>query len=116
MSFSLGYNCGGGNPNCTMSGFIFNEEYIKTKFGNEVRDRLLDIEESEKLIEEFSDVDTTDFESAALKEIFRVEETPYCPWQIGEAFSGIFITEERNVRFWSYTIRDLKNPKARAHF
>jgi len=110
MDYNIGYSCDGSSPNCKMQGLIFDENLIQEKFPTEVKDRLVDQEGSDRLKDRLSKIAKTGFEKKRIEEICTPKEKDYEPWQIGEAFSEYFLEQEKGVRFWSHTMRDLKNP------
>ena len=112
MAYAVGYSCDMSSPNCRMQGLIFDSEYIKSKLVNEIKQRLTDQKGSQQLINRFENISSTGFEKTRLNQIFTLEEKDYEPWQIGEAFSEYFLEEDRNVKFWTHVLRDLRNPNA----
>ena len=82
-------------------------EYLYSR----VRARFYDIQGTESLIEEFSDIASTGFEERLLIDIFSTSP-PIDDWKIGEALAECYLEDFEKVRFYYPSSRDSKNPKA----
>ena len=83
------------------------DEYLSTC----VRENFYDIEGTESLIKEFSDINLTGFEKELLVDIFSTSP-PVNNWKIGESLAECYLKDFEKVRFYYSSSRDAKNPKA----
>ena len=103
------YSLGSGNSFC--HGIQITDRNIDEYFSNRVRKRSYDVEGTDGLVQEFSDVANTGFEINELENTFSSSPSAE-PWKIGEAFSECYLEDHNNIRFPYSNSRDLKNPKS----
>ena len=110
MSFSISYE-EKTNSHSGYCGLTFDEKYIKSIFPNVIYKRLYDIEGTNTLVNEFSNLGSTGFDESYLNDVFSIEDEDILlkQWRIGETLSELFLQSHRNARFYHHEIRDLKN-------
>ena len=109
LQTELVYSLGSGNSFC--HGIQIDGHNIDDYFSNRVKGRFYDIEGTDELVQEFSDVVNTGFEISELENIFSSSPSTE-PWKLGEAFSECYLEDHNNIRFPYPNSRDLKNPKS----
>lgn len=91
-------------------GVIYDEDYIKDTFPNEVKTRLLDSEGTDELVNGLS---KAEFGSDFLYNILSLDDSfeEHPDWRIGEAFAELVLEEDYGVRFHYNELRDARNPR-----
>lgn len=110
MSFSWAYQRENGNNSCTLSGLLFDKDYVLSHFPNEIKRILTDYQGTLDLLRSFDSLANTDFERATLEEILTLVVDRIPVWRIGEAFAEFFLQSHASIRFWHNQIRDQRNP------
>jgi len=96
-------------------GVSYSEAEINNIFPNQIKEKLLDTEGTNELIEkfqdEFNDLKTTDFDDTFLVDILKLDDiiTEHKSWRIGEAFAEYHIETSLPARFYYNELREARN-------
>lgn len=99
----------------TYEGFLYSENEIESIFPTQVKEKLLDTEGTDELLEEFfrelNDLKATDFDDTFLVNILKLDDIilNHKSWRIGEAFAEYHIETNSNARFYYNELRDTRN-------
>ncbi len=109
-NYNVEYSCSD-LDNCFYSGIKFQDFFIQEYLSERIHQRYFDTEGSEELTNEFSDIETTDFEIEELRKIFEID-IPIDDWRIGEVLAECFLEDYKEAKFYYNHIRDAKNPRS----
>lgn len=89
-------------------GVSYSEAEIKNIFPNQVKEKLLDEEGTDELV---NDLKTTGFDDTLLIDILKLDDiiTEHKPWRIGEAFAEYYIETNTSARFYYNELREARN-------
>ena len=96
-------------------GVSYTENEIREIFLTQIKEKLLDTEGtdelSENLLDEYNDLNSTDFDTSYLVNILKLDDIidEHIPWRIGEAFAEYFIETTLPAKFYYNELRDTRN-------
>lgn len=94
--------------NHSFEGVSFSDTEIENAFQKSVKEKLLDIEGTNELVDNLK---TTGFDDTYLLDIFKLDDiiTEHNDWRIGEAFAEYYIETNTSAKFYYNELRDARN-------
>lgn len=100
--------------NRSYEGVLFEMDFTGDYLKGRVRSRYMDEEGTESLIEEFADINQTEFDADDLRDVFQAEPATQ-NWRIGECLAECFLEDHRKAVFPHNRIGDLRNHDATSY-
>jgi hypothetical protein len=102
------------NKNFSYEGFLYQKEEIESIFPNQIKDKLLDSEGTNEIINQLAnleDLKSTGFNDIWLFDVLGLDDviTKHEDWRIGEAFAEFHLEDCHSCRFYYNELRDARN-------